>query len=295
MPQSANSIISSTSNDLLRTPAKHIIIKIRDTGYLSFINWVSAHDEHRGFVHIANFHHPEHGPCDAYVKLYETDVGKSLANEITAYLCAHALSITQPKHAFIANIPLDRIKNPPGWIKRLSKTHKTYPAFCTTRLDGHSAALRLPFESDLKHIVDDVAKWPELERAVTLDENLASTDRHLNNLIRLAPKKYALIDGGRLANDEDGCWTISTLNALNLYRNRLSERVWDHKPKQQCIDKMIDSASTHSVLLEQVAEELRYWWSQLLTPEDSVQFDKFLNDRTSNLGLLVRKRYGMLV
>jgi hypothetical protein len=279
----------------LSTTSKRIIRKIKGNGYIGFIKNVPSDDRHISYVHIASFQHPETGPCEAYVKLYPNNSDKELANEITAFLCAHALNIPQPAQAFIANIPIERLRSPPAWVKTLSKTQKTLPAFCTTRLDGESAAVRVP-ESEIKLVIDDVAQWPHLEKAVVLDENIANTDRHLNNLIRLSRKRFAIIDGGRLASGANGeYWTAHTLSALSLYRNRLSEHIWNHRPEQKSVDKMMFSAPSHAGSIDQIFDELRYWWANLLTLEEAKAFDNFLFMRTAQVEHLLRERYRILI
>jgi hypothetical protein len=274
---------------------KRVIAKIRDTAYLDFIEWVEAEDGHLSLVHIAAFAHPEHGACEAYVKLEPESTNKHIANEITSYLCAHALGIPQPEIAFVANIPLNRLRKPPQWIKALAKTQAIMPAFCTKRLDGESAAIRVP-ATDIPLLANEIAKWEFLEKAVALDDNIAQTDRHLNNLIRLSRNKYAIIDGGRLANqDSTSCWNPSTLDALSLYRNRLSEHIWSHKPSQRSVDQMLDNSQHHAVKLISVAEELKYWWRNLLEPAECQAFANFLHHRSYHLEVLIRKRYGMLI
>lgn len=291
-PTSTESLVSSTKPT---KPTKRIIAKIQPLGYLNFIESVGHDDQHLGFVHIAAFHHPEHGACEAYVKLEPTSTLKHLANEITSYLCAHALGVPQPEFAFLANIPLARLRNSPGWIKKLAKTQATMPAFCTKRLDGDSAAIRVP-DSKMPELISDVAKWDCLEKAVSLDENLAQTDRHLNNLIRLSRGKYAVIDGGRLANlENDVYWNESTLETLKLYRNRLSEKIWDHRPPQRSVDKMLNHSQEHADLLITVADELKYWWHHLLEHSECQAFANFLHHRSHHLEVITRKRYRMLI
>lgn len=245
-------------------------------------------------MHIAAFHHPEHGACEAYVKLFRENTGKEISNEVTAYLCAHALSVPQPQYAFVANIPLARLRNPPRWIAAIAKTQAVLPGFCTTRLDGESAAVIVP-GSKIQLIIDEVSKWENIEQAIALDENIAQTDRHLNNLIRLSRKKFALIDGGRLAAGENGeCWSVTSLQSLQLYRNRLSECIWSHRPQQKSIAKMLVLAQYHVASINVVHNELQYWWSQLLEPIDAKAFNDFLVERSAHIELLLRQRYRML-
>ncbi|AUN95425.1 hypothetical protein C0099_11090 [Pseudazoarcus pumilus] len=247
-------------------------------------------------MHIAAFTHPKHGQCEAFVKLYpaEHGVNRGLVNEITAYLCAHALNLPQPKSAFLANIPLTHLRRMPPWLRQAALHHPEMPAFCTLRLDGSSAAVLVPQE-ELSTVREDVAAWDDLPHAIALDENIANSDRHLNNLIRLGRKKYALIDGGRLAHTlERPHWNNRTLDPAHLYRNRLSEHVWQHNPTEHDLSLMRCRALEHPSALSSVLPELDYWWQHLLPEADHRTFRDFLQRRAYDLTALLAKRYHRL-
>lgn len=276
---------------------ERIIGKIRSAGYRRFIAWAGDDDGHLEKVHIAGFDHPMRGTCEAFVKLYPADgsANRGLTNELTAYLYAHALSIPQPELAFVANVPLKRLGRLSGWLATAAKTHETLPGFCTLRLDGASAAVRVP-KTEIPSLIEDIQKWPELPNAVALDENIANTDRHLNNLIRLGRRRFALIDGGRLANDPDSTdWNAKSLDPTALYRNRLSEHVWQHKPENKAVSLMLDLATQHPVAFDRIADELDYWWRLLLSTADHTLFKAFMEARTRSLELVIRKRYNRLI
>jgi hypothetical protein len=276
------------------TSEKRLIGKVRETGYLGFTEWASSADAHLSCVHIASFHDPERGACEAFVKIFPGNVAKELANEVTSFLYAHALGVPQPDRAFIANIPLAHLRKPPGWVAQIKKVRATVPAFCTTRLPGTSAAVHVP-NSEVSILLDDVAQWEYLERAVALDENIAQTDRHLNNLVRLSRNKFALIDGGRLANDDGALWTTATLDASKLYRNRLSERIWNHRPSSRSKDKILAAASTHASLVGPIRSELEYWWTSLLEGVELHAFRAFQLHRLATVEALLCRRYNLLI
>lgn len=162
-------------------------------GYRRFLGWADQDDGHINAVHVAHFEMPNGKRVDAYAKLYPFDGGanRGMVNEVTGYLIARAMGITQPASAFIAQIPIKKISSPKhDWLKQARKITDTYPAFCTERLDGKSAAFRVP-DLELPLVIDDVRQWKELPYTVAMDENIAHTDRHLNNLIRLGRRRYA--------------------------------------------------------------------------------------------------------
>lgn len=279
------------------TPTNRLIVKIKESGYRRFIAPADTEDGHLSQVHIADFLHPRLGECTAFVKLYPSENGhnRGLVNEITAHLFGHAVGVTQPRFAFVANIPLQRLGRLSGWLSDIAKTHATWPAFCAQRLEGKSAALRVP-NTDMPSLIEDIRRWDELPKAVALDEGIANTDRHLNNLIRLGKRRFAVIDGGRLA-DPAGSehWRPETLAADALYRNRLSEHVWQHKPDDNAISRMLILAADHPAAFRTIADELDYWWSLLLPEDHQAAFRKFFDSRSGIVEALIRKRYHRLI
>lgn len=274
-----------------------IIGIVRENGYRLFLGWAPKDDNHLGDVHVAHFSLPGRGSIEAYAKFYPCENGhnRGLVNEITGYLCGHALGIPQPDIAFIADIPLGRLPRATGWLAGVKKKRKTYPAFCTLRLDGHSAAVRVP-DSLADPVKKEIERWEDLPRAVAMDEHIANTDRHLNNLIRLDRHRFAVIDNGRLANTEGPDWTQASLSPHALYRNRLSEHLWGHRPPESHISKMLDLARHHPVAFAQIRDELEYWWSKLIPDEaDHKAFRAFLEERTMNIDALIRLRYNRLL
>lgn len=283
------------------TTTGRIIQKIASPGFRGFIAWTDGDDRHQNPVFIASFEHPVEGYIEAYVKLYphQNGLNRGLVNEITGYLYGHALQVPQPDHAFLAEIPLNRLRNidqhlPTGhWLHGALKTTNTWPGFCSSRLDGKSAAVHVP-DTEIYAVREDIAAWGDLPRAVAMDENIAHVDRHFNNLIRLGRKKYAVIDNGRLVNGNSERWTCDMLDPSALYRNRLSEHVWAHRPADETISAMIDFAQRHQAAFATIKQELEYWL-RLLLPKEHADFNSFLSSRTESVEWLLRKRYQRLV
>lgn len=277
-----------------------IIQKVRGQGFRQFIEWVGGDDGHLNPVFIATFAHPTAGHIEAFCKLYPYRNGKDrgLVNEITGYLFGRALEVPQPDHAFLANIPIKYLRDTAvrlgqnHWLNSLD-TGSEYPAFCTSRLDGKSAAVHLP-QAEIPLLLEDVAGWINLPKAVALDENIAHADRHLNNLIRLGRKRYAVIDNGRLVNPDGEWWSCDMLESYRLYRNRLSEHVWNHAPSDDEISKLIMFATQHANAYNEIADELAYWL-KLLLPQDHTEFEQFLRERATDMEWLVKSRYNRLV
>lgn len=276
-----------------------IIATLSAGSFASFINWADPQAQNINPVFVATFKHPKYPqPVAAYCKIYPITQGeRGLINEITGYLFAHALDVPQPDNAFIAQIPVELIKK--ELLQKLDKSHwifnhEMFPAFCTTRLDGKSAGIFLNAES--QDIFDDIAKWPALPQTVALDENIAHTDRHINNLLRIKTNSYAAIDNGRLVCDKSERWTIDMLDHNKLYRNRLSEHIWHHLPEKKIVHSMMFCAENHAKNMIKTADELLYWVKILIKKsEEQSAFYEFLHQRTGIAPCLIQQRYQHLI
>ncbi|MCC5809889.1 MAG: hypothetical protein JJU06_05900 [Ectothiorhodospiraceae bacterium] len=268
------------------------------TAMRQFLGWMPADDHHRNGVFVAQFLVPDQGSVQACVKMYPHEQGRNrgLVNEITGYLFGHALGIPQPDLAFVAHVPIKHINGAKGLVRELKRAKvDTYPAFCTRRIDGHSAAVRVP-DSQLPAVVEDIRKWRALPHAVALDENIANSDRHLNNLLRLGTGDYAVIDNGLLACPyPGGNWSAEDLDAQGNYVNVLSENMWQNNPPGRMVSKMLDLSRHHLSAVAGIANELEFWWSKLLSEDDHQAFKAFLDARTANVHSLLANRYGRLL
>lgn len=287
-----------------------LIPVLSTNSFIRFNNWLDDTDGHLNPVFIGEFRHPA-GNIEAFCKLYDTSK-KGLINEIVGFLVAHALGISQPHHAFIALLP---IKSLPGfatvarrkenaWMQ--NKTDDTVMCFCTSRLDGHSAAIHLLSQNGIEKLITeqeiatDIAKWDEYSSAVALDENIAHADRHFNNLLRLSKHKYALIDNGRLINSKDETWGCEMLDANRLYDNRLLSAMTHRKATtdpstERLQDEAIVHAERHEEKLKNIEGELDFWLNALLKEPESTAFRQFLTDRTKGLPCLLKRRFQLLV
>lgn len=272
-----------------------ILSALKKNGYSTFLNWASADDKHVNNVHIARFNHPVHGSCKAYVKMFPSEGGanRGLINEITGYLLTRAAGIPQPDFAFIAEIPLSKLPKVPAWLSAAGV--ETYPGFCTQRLDGKAAAFKVP-DTKVDKVRKAVEGWKHLPSTVTLDECSSNTDRHFNNLIRMGKNNFAVIDSDRLASvPGNRHWKVATLKHDYLYRNRLSEHMWDHKPKDKIVNQIMGAVDTTKVAFSNAESEIDYWASLLLSDTDKNAFMDFLSGRAEYLNYLLGSRYNRLL
>lgn len=233
------------------------------------------------------------------VKLYhhESNQNRGMVNEITGWLIAHALGLPQPGRAFVVKVPMAELEKPTQtWVAELKKQAVHYWAFATLKLPAESAALQFNAAADLPLLVDDIRRWDNLPGAIALDEHIANTDRHFNNLLRLGKANYALIDNGRLAVERGVTnWRLTELDQNHLFTNLLSRHCWDDRPEKSMASNAVEAASAHKDALGKVRAELEDWWHRLLTnPVERMAFDKFITARAADLSILLSRRYHLL-
>lgn len=281
-----------------------IIKVLTSESLIGFNGWLDGKDGHLNPVFIGEFRHPD-GDITAYCKLYDENT-KGIINEIVGFLAAYALGISQPQHAFITMLPSTRL---PGFAataksrpeNRWMQGKSNVLCFCTSRLDGHSAAIHLDSAIGFSwnELCEDIARWQEYGAAVALDENIAHADRHANNLLRLAKQRYALIDNGRLVNSLGEQWDCTMLDAGRLYNNRLfsllESRSGGSPGKDEIGSKAVLCAEQHPHKLKSVEEELLFWLNTFLAQPEYQAFRQFLTDRTKDLPCLLKRRFSLMI
>lgn len=278
-----------------------IIRVLGPESYRGMLHWVDAGDGHLSDVHVARYAVEQNTTVEAYSKIYpyQDGLNRGMVNEVTGYLICHALGIPQPRRAFLAYVPLRVICTAESspFIRQLAETREFYPAFCTERLDGKSAAYQLP-DTAFPGLIADVKAWEKLPATMAADDQMANVDRHLNNLIRTGKKSFAVIDNGILAAPtHNGIhhWKAEHLDAWGLFRNRLCEHIYEYQPPNRTISATLDHANKSPEAVDAVVDELKFWWSQLLTDDDYQSFMDFILQRTSQIEVLLRRRYNRLL
>ena len=291
--------------------SSHIIQVLNYNSFIRFNNWLDDSDGHLNPVFIGEFKHPK-GNITAFCKLYDPSK-KGLINEIIGYLFTHALNIKQPDTAFIAVLPTKLLPNLTKIAKRpanswLDEGYNEVLCFCTSRLDGQSAAIHLSslqyapkYEIDklLSIISDDVSRWSQYPAAIALDENIAHCDRHFNNLLRLRKEHYALIDNGRLINQKDEEWDVSMLDVNKNYNDNrilasLKIRSCKKPSDNEIYSAAINYSEYHKNKVNGIEQELNYWL-KLLAPNESDALSKFLTERTETISCLLKQRFNLII
>lgn len=254
-------------------------------------------------MHAAQFHHPEDGQIIAYAKLYPMQNGdgasnRGLLNEIVAFILGRNLGVPLADHAFVCFIPLAKLHNPvPGWVKKLLKDDKqaSYPAFCTSRIDGASALIDFQ-QTGHTSFAQELRRWKALPLATRFDQHITNTDRHLGNLIRTEKFTYRLFDHGRLVT-QDGHWGAADLQQAQTQKNpdRLLQRAWPDNCPDDAVSEILHSADYHQTALNLSLPELRWWWQHLVDPTEAAGLEEYLSVRAKDLSRMYRDEYNRLL
>jgi hypothetical protein len=274
---------------------------LADKRFSACIRWLEgAGAEGGGGVEatcVVMLSHPDYtGPRPFYAKFYNDKNNRSrgLANEAAAYILANRFGLQQPPKACIARIPLDKLDlnslpKTHDWLKKTAKVRNGYHAFCTEAINA-----KTPFhhygKDAFEAMKDDIVRWPDLAKTMAFDDIIANVDRHLNNLIRIGPSTYAVIDHGRLVA-HDGNWTATHLIDTQSYTNRLLDILFDDP--SEAANGMI-AAAEGAISILTGTEEVRHWVSQITqSDDDGKAFNKFVQARTISAPQRLAQRYAL--
>ncbi|WP_296205694.1 hypothetical protein [Psychrobacter sp. UBA3962] len=280
------------------------VIKILDmSAYRNFKGWVTETNNVNP-VFVASFAHPlENSLIDMYAKLYSfVGNNRSVFNEILGYLMADALGLPQPKHACIALLPTDKLKNnlyfklvDPNLEKEIFSS-EVFPVFCTSKINPSQTALQ--YHGIAQAVAKELAKWPRYSEALALDNTICHIDRHMNNILRTGVNKYHLIDNGILI-DING-WSVNELNPNSYFINKLldiSKQLMSPKQYNSIKQEAVMACDDHYIALEKITEELKFWINALYGQHQSDynKFLDFLDQRANNATGLLTSRLQMLI
>lgn len=294
-PGKSSAVTTSSSVSTALTP-HHVIQAISQRDWRGFLAWQSKSGNLEPVFDALIYDPVESRDIQVCVKLYHNEINQNrgMVNEITGWLIAHALGLPQPSRAFVVKVPMAELEKPrQPWVAELKKAAVHYWAFATLKLPAESAALQFNNAADLPLLVEDIRRWDSLPGAVALDEHIANTDRHLNNLLRLGKASYALIDNGRLAV-EGGItnWRAAELDPNNLFTNQLSCHL---EKDMNMTSGTVRAAAVHKDAMDKVRAELEDWWRRLLPDStERTAFDTFLTARAADLSILLSRRFHLL-
>lgn len=293
-------------NEQIKTNDR-IIKTIRENSFISFLEWASD-STNLEIVFTALISTPRAPLGEViYVKLYPLSSGlnsRGLINEVTGWLINHSLKVPQATNAYILRIPInalktakadDKAKKVINSLKEKKISH--YWCFGSTDLKGQPAGISFDrTASNLETIKKDVAEWDNLHKAISADEHMANTDRHINNLIRTRNKSYAVIDNGILCTDTQKNWSLADVtDPHRIFKNRLSEIIFGHHTSLENGSKVIYHSYLHEESIHTIIDELEYWCSKLINNDiEKYAYLKFMIERAKNVTELIMKRYNII-
>lgn len=282
-----------------------VIQLLQPTDFCSFKGWVSQKNINPVFV--ASMRVPiknGRAPRDVFCKIYPfTDNNRGFFNEIVGYLMAHACGVPQPSHAYIALMDVKDIldNNRDDYLSdeliSLLQAEQYYPIFCTTKIDKSETAFN--FHGWTPALVNEMSKWKYLPDTLAMDNIIAHTDRHLNNILRTGKQNYHVIDNGRLIRENDDCWQLADLDYNKDYQNKLWQFSEEHMPKswKNIANNIMSICSEHSQAVQSCLDELNYWIKALYNGQqiDYNAFTDFLIKRANNSGFYHARRLNQLL
>lgn len=281
----------------------NVIQLLAPNDYRNFKSWVTDVNNVNP-VFVSSFKHPSKlKPIDMYAKIYSLKgTDRSIFNEILGYLMAHALGLPQPKHACIALVPTEKLrKDMAGCALNSSLNnevfqHDVFPVFCTSKIDKSKTAFQ--YNDFVEAVASELAKWPDMGKAVAVDNTIANIDRHVNNLVRTGVNKYHLIDNGILVNGNG--WQPSDLKPNEAFANKLliiSEKLMTPGQTAKITGSAIDACDDHADALNNINTELRYWINNLYkqTQSDYNNFMDFIDYRVNNAHGLLTSRLQLVI
>ncbi|WP_146165818.1 hypothetical protein [Stenotrophomonas panacihumi] len=263
-------------------------------GYLAHIGEGSDASTHKALVAF----HGQTEPSQAYVKVYcAATAPRGLANEFIGYALAKAAGLEVPaKSAILRLNPSQSLFLPSGMSPQLD-TQGNVIAWCVEELSGESPKQLLTADAAAyAPLAEEIRKWPQLADTVALDDWLVNEDRNLGNLIRIGPRRFALIDHGRVCTGL--AWNrpldravVDTINKLALiaWGNPLTKEAPppSHSQLFESINKLAEALASAEI-------ELDHWLPQLMGPEDESDVRGFLDVRTSFLPPHYQAEFGLI-
>lgn len=277
----------------MNTTDRHIIVLSAEC-FARAYEWTNVKGNNLEPVAFGAFNHPRAGLIDAYAKFYPNK-SRGYINEITGWLLAKAFGLPIPEYAFLALVPLKKLPDPLLGITKLANDGGIdyWPAFATSKA---SATEVTPF-IDTPTLVEEIKRWNRLHDCIAFDERSANTDRHVNNLVRIAHREFVAIDHGRLAwTKQRGEWSRESLQDCALYYpNRLMEICWGESPEKRDANATVLASHALASCEDTIADELRDWCTLLLEdPDDRAAWCEFLAERLLATERLLRERFQLV-
>ena len=257
--------------------------------YLASLN--PTHESEECVTHIAQLHHPTHGPINAFVKYYFEDRGtqKGLVNEVCGHILAEQAGLHVPSGPLIVLLPRERIAG----------LHKAYAArigrgeqkavWATQRV---SNATMLPH--DEQAAAELLRDWDRLPDLIAFDSWVVNADRSARNLLRRRNGQFVLIDHGHLAGGT--LWDADLLSPGQAFHHPFLRQLWDGEVPSEIKQRIMAAADRHADCFVAAETEIKRWLDVLgVNSRDRIALLDFLRERAEYSPAHMKKILGLLV
>ncbi|MGX2088596.1 hypothetical protein ACWJLF_15705 [Xanthomonas axonopodis pv. maculifoliigardeniae] len=237
-------------------------------------------------------------PVQAYVKIYCTVAApRGLVNELIGYALAKATGVDVPNRSAILLMNSEQAKFLPTSITPQRDVDNHVVAWCVEEAPGLSPKQIYNANNAMQGpLRDEIQKWPTLISTVVLDDWIVNDDRNMGNLIRTAPRRFTLIDHGRVCTGNSWARPLKRDTAENV--NKLAGIAWgsplvENSPRDKHAE-IFETSLKSANILSTAEIDLDYWLPKLLELEDADDVKGFLEDRATTLSAHYKSCFGIL-
>jgi hypothetical protein len=213
-----------------------------------------------------------------YIKRFEHKNSLALCNEITGYLIAKGCDLPVPKFAGLIKVESQQFNDTTNdfsdWAFVVSSLPGSTPGSFYSVSDINNCAALMSL----------VAGWDKICDAIAFDDWVANEDRHLGNIMVEGKNKISLFDHSNLPITLN--WEAKQLIPNYCANNVLLKNLYALNCTPLPVkSKVAHSTNEHSVVYNNISDELIYWWDILLEGklDKRKALEAFLKSR-ANLG-----------
>jgi hypothetical protein len=239
-------------------------------------------------THVAELHHPHHGPGRYFVKHYleGSSPTKGLVNEVCGYLLAGAAGLPLPDRALLLELPAQRIAEMhPDYAGRIRG--ERIVVWTTSDTGGE------PLPKDREDAGVLLRPWKQLGDLIAFDSWVLIPDRSAANLARRRNRQIVVIDHGHLAGSVR--WVADMLPVADDYRHPFLDLWRPGQAPDALNQRIIVAAEQHTECLAAVEVELSRLMAPLLADdEDRIALLRFLKERAHSSPARMKRVLQML-
>ena len=208
------------------------------------------------YTYACNIEWEEGKRSNAFVKRFQKKNELGLVNEITGYILAKACGLPVPKYA--ALIPTSNNQFD------IKDTSFIPWGFATSALNGKTpqSLYALGDITGCQKLLDYIASWNNVAKAIAFDDWIANEDRNLGNIIVEDKNNISLIDHSNIPINLS--WKPEELDPLYLATNKLNQSLYNSKCPLPIKSQISEANSQHKECYQKVQDELIFWWNLLL-------------------------------